>query len=56
VSRELRRREKVTLLIPKPTPTAAADPSLCPEKKHITQLHVHSTARVKGELEGWINN
>jgi hypothetical protein len=57
VCRELRRREKVTLLFPKPTPKAAADPSLYPEKNTqprcmFTPLHV----RVKGELEGRINN
>jgi len=57
VCRELRRREKVTLLFPKPTPKAVADPSLYPEKNTqprcmFTPLHV----RVKGELEGRINN
>jgi len=52
VCRELRRRDKVALLFLKPTPTAAANPSFCPEKNTQPSYMF----RVKGELEGRINN
>jgi hypothetical protein len=54
---KVKKKREGTLLFPKPTPIAAPNPSLYPEKNTqprcmFTPLHV----RVKGELEGRINN